>query len=306
MQSFESTQIPECPHNVAASPHTPSPASTHQSPDGTCKYLFELPDGLSIETVYIPEKNRHTLCVSTQAGCRMGCRFCATGQMRLQAQLTTEQILGQIDAVPEAAKLTHLVFMGMGEPFDNPTALFPALIRLMDPKEYGFAPRRISVSTAGVLPGIVRYLRTFSSPLSISLHSPFAEERAALMPIENKWPIADIMRTIRKIPLSSHRRIFCEYLVFKDMNHTPAHAKALAELLQGIPVRMNLMRPHPIPGHNFTAPDDAAMLAFRDALNEQGLIATIRRSRGIEIDAACGMLATKPNRKQLLDSEAGK
>ncbi len=271
--------------------------SVHDSADGTRKYLFELPEGLSVETVYIPEKGRHTLCISTQAGCRMGCRFCATGQMRLQAQLTTEQILGQIDAVPEALELTHLVFMGMGEPFDNPNALFPALKRLMDPKSYGFAPRRISVSTAGVLPGIVTYLRDFSAPLSISLHSPFAEERAALMPIERKWPIADIMQTIRETPLSSHRRIFCEYLVFKDMNHTTAHAKALAKLLHGIPARINLMRPHPIPGADFTAPDDYAMLAFRDALNEHGLIATIRRSRGLEIDAACGMLATQPNRK---------
>ena len=270
--------------------------SVHDSADGTRKYLFELPEGLCVETVYIPEKGRHTLCISTQAGCRMGCRFCATGQMRLQAQLTTEQILGQIDAVPEALELTHLVFMGMGEPFDNPNALFPALKRLMDPKSYGFAPRRISVSTAGVLPGIITYLRDLSAPLSISLHSPFAEERAALMPIERKWPIADIMQTIRETPLSSHRRIFCEYLVFKDMNHTPAHAKALARLLRGIPARINLMRPHTIPGANFTAPDDYAMLAFRDALNEHGLIATIRRSRGLEIDAACGMLATQPNR----------
>ncbi len=271
--------------------------SMQESADGTRKYLFELPQGLSIETVYIPEKERHTLCISTQAGCRMGCRFCATGQMQRQAQLTTEQILGQIDAVPEAPKLTHLVFMGMGEPFDNPTALFPALERLMDPKDYGFAPRRISVSTAGVLPGMITYLRDFSAPLSISLHSPFAEERAALMPIERKWPIAEIMNTIRQTPLSTHRRIFCEYLVFKGMNHTPAHVKALAALLYGIPARINLMRPHPIPSANFTAPDDHAMLTFRDALNKHGLIATIRRSRGLEIEAACGMLATQRTRK---------
>ena len=279
--------------NISPFPHTS--ASVHESPDGTRKYLFELPRGLSIETVYIPEKDRHTLCVSTQAGCRMGCHFCATGQMRLQAQLTTAQILKQIDNVPEASKLTHLVFMGMGEPFDNPSAVFPALRQLMDPKTYGFAPRRVSVSTAGVLPGIVTYLRDFTSPLSISLHSPFAEERAALMPIEKHWPIADIMETIRQTPLSTHRRIFCEYLVFQNRNHSPAHAKALAELLREIPARINLMRPHPIPGEHFEAPDDNAMLTFRDALNDHGLIATIRRSRGMEIDAACGMLATKPN-----------
>ena len=272
-----------------------APASVHESADGTRKYLFELPGGLSIETVYIPEKERHTLCVSTQAGCRMGCRFCATGQMRLQAQLSTDQILGQIDNVPEASKLTHLVFMGMGEPFDNPTALFPALERLIDPRTYAFAPRRISVSTAGVLPGIITYLRDFASPLSISLHSPYPEERAALMPIENKWPIADIMETIRQTPLSTHRRIFCEYLMFRDMNHSPAHAKAIAELLRDIPARINLMRPHPIPGTNFTPSDDHAVLAFRDTLNDHGLIATIRRSRGLEIEAACGMLATQPN-----------
>ena len=282
--------------NISPFPHTS--ASVHESPDGTRKYLFELPGGLSIETVYIPDKERHTLCISTQAGCRMGCRFCATGQMRLQAQLTTEQILAQVDNVLEAPKLTHLVFMGMGEPFDNPTALFPALRQLTNPKTYGFAPRRISVSTAGVLPGIITYLRDFTSPLSISLHSPFSDERAAIMPIERKWPIADIMNIIRETPLSTHRRIFCEYLVFRDRNHSPAHAEALAKLLQDIPARINLMRPHPIPGEHFEAPDDHAMLTFRDALNNHGLIATIRRSRGVEIEAACGMLATKPNNKR--------
>ncbi len=279
-----------------------TPAAVHESPDGTRKYLFDLPGGLSIETVYIPEKERHPLCVSTQAGCRMGCRFCATGQMRLQAQLTTEQILAQIQNIPESSKLTHLVFMGMGEPFDNPTALFPALKQLMDPRgDFCFAPRRISVSTAGVLPGIITYLRDFTSPLSISLHAPFPEERASLMPIEKKWPIAEIMATIRNSRMSKHRRIFCEYLVFKDMNHSPAHAAALAKLLQGIPARINLMRPHPIPGAHFTPPHDDAMLAFRDALNKHGLIATIRRTRGLEIEAACGMLATSP--KQSCESD---
>ncbi|MFU8781367.1 MAG: 23S rRNA (adenine(2503)-C(2))-methyltransferase RlmN [Kiritimatiellia bacterium] len=266
----------------------------HASPDGTIKYTFALSGGLAVETVYIPEKERHTLCVSTQAGCRMGCRFCHTGQMRLQAQLTTEQILAQIAHVPEAPKLTHLVFMGMGEPFDNPSALFPALRQLIDPRQYAFAPRRISVSTAGLLPGIITYLRDFSCPLSISLHSPFPQERAQLMPIENKWPIASIMETIRQTPRSKHRRIFCEYLMFQNLNHTPDHAQALAELLRGIPARINLMRPHPIPGANFRPPGDAEILQFRDELNHLGLIATIRRTRGLEIEAACGMLATKP------------
>jgi len=271
-----------------------SPVAAAAAPDGTRKYLFALPGGLSIETVYIPEKNRHTLCVSTQAGCRMGCRFCATGQMRLQAQLTTAQILEQVSRVPEAAKLTHLVFMGMGEPFDNPTALFPALATLTDPHAFGFAPRRISVSTAGVLPGIQTYLRDFSCPLSISLHSPFHEERARLMPIERLWPIATILQTIRQTPRSSHRRIFCEYLLFHNLNHSPRHARALATLLEGIPARINLMRPHPIPGTCWTPPPDNEILKFRDLLNEQGIIATIRRSRGIDIKAACGMLATNP------------
>ncbi len=274
--------------------HLQPPESVHTAPDGTKKYLFALPGELAVETVYIPEKERHTLCISTQAGCRMGCRFCATGQMRLQAQLTTPEILQQITQVPEAQQLTHLVFMGMGEPFDNPAALFPALAELTNPRTFGFAPRRISVSTAGVLPGIQTYLRDFASPLSISLHSPFHEERATLMPIEKKWPIATIMETIRNTPRSKHRRIFCEYLLFRNRNHTPRHAEALAHLLQGIPARINLMRPHPIPGADFEPPDDQTILAFRDALNAHGLIATIRRSRGIEIDAACGMLATKP------------
>lgn len=274
------------------------PASVHAAADGTRKYTFALPGGLAIETVYIPDGNRHTLCVSTQAGCRMGCHFCATGQMRLQAQLSIEQILNQIASVPEAPLLTHLVFMGMGEPFDNPTALFPALEALTYPKGFAFAPRRISVSTAGVLPGIENYLRHYKSPLSISLHSPFHDERAALMPIEHQWPIARICASIRAIPRSSQRRIFCEYLVIRDLNHTPRHALAIAELFQGIPVRINLMRPHPIPGATFPPAPDEAMLSFRDALNKHGLIATIRRSRGIEIEAACGMLAIKSGSRE--------
>jgi 23S rRNA (adenine2503-C2)-methyltransferase len=269
------------------------PSSAHTAADGTIKYTFSLPGNLSIETVYIPQRERHTLCISTQAGCRMGCRFCHTGQMRLQAQLTTEQILAQIRNVPQSAQLTHLVFMGMGEPFDNPTALFPALQQLIDPRQFGFAPRRISVSTAGVLPGIVAYLRNFPCPLSISLHSPFPEERAALMPIEKKWPISEIMATIRRIPISKGRRIFCEYLMFRNSNHSLPHADALMHLLDGLPASINLMRPHPIPGTDFAPPDDHAILQFRDALNERGIVATIRQSRGVEIEAACGMLATQ-------------
>jgi 23S rRNA (adenine2503-C2)-methyltransferase len=276
--------------------HMMEPCSCIAAADGTRKYLFRFSQNIAVETVYIPEKDRHTLCVSTQAGCRMGCRFCHTGKMKLQAQLSTEQILAQITCVPEAKTLTNLVFMGMGEPFDNIDALFPALSVLMDQRQaIHFAPRRVSVSTAGVRPGIERYLQEFSSALSISVHSPFSEERADLMPIEKKWPIKTIMDSIRSAPISRHRRIFCEYLVIQDLNHSSAHASALASLLERIPARINLMRPHHTTNTAFPVATDNVMLSFRDALNEQGLVATIRRSRGIDIQAACGMLATKPS-----------
>lgn len=284
---------------------THPPTQTQCSDDGTHKYLFPVDGGLSIETVHIPDKNRNTLCLSTQAGCRMGCRFCWTGHMHLQAQLSAAQILNQVCSVPVRSRLTHLVFMGMGEPFDNPVALFQALDCLIDPKAFGFAPRRISVSTAGVLPGVEAFLKRYNLPLSLSLHNPFPDERASIMPVERKWPLARVIETIRAQPRAMQRRLFCEYLVIKDWNHSERHADALATLLRGLNVRLNLMRPHPVPGTAFPPADDDAMLTFRNALNNRGLIATIRRSRGLDIQAACGMLATKPTRNSQASPDPG-
>lgn len=269
------------------------PIGEQVSRDGTRKFLFPVAADLTVETVYIPDGNRHTLCVSTQVGCRMGCRFCRTGRMGLRAQLSADQILNQIAAVPVSAQLTHLVFMGMGEPFDCPDPLFRALDVLLDPRHTRFAPRRISVSTAGVLPGLQRFLQRYALPLSLSLHNPFSSERAQCMPIERTWPLATILDAIRHAKRATKRRLFCEYLVIRDWNHSQRHADALAALLQGLPARINLMRPHPFPGQTCQPPDDAAILTFRDALNARGLIATIRRSRGTDIQAACGMLASE-------------
>lgn len=258
--------------------------------DGVIKYLFPVRDAY-VETVVIPANQRMTACLSVQVGCRMACQFCATGQQKWRYNLTTDDILNQIISTEEA--ITHIVFMGMGEPFDTPTPLFNAIDQIINPQMFDFAPRRISVSTAGVLPGVADFLNRYPCPLSVSLHSPFHEERMQLMPIEKRWPIEQVIKTIRSARVSRKRRFFFEYLMLRDQNHTPNHAEAIARLLDGINARINLMRPHPTPGSPFSSPSDAEVLSFRDQLNQLGIVATIRASRGHDINAACGMLSTQ-------------
>ncbi len=273
-------------------PALSAPVKVSASADGTKKYLFRTRDGHAIESAYIPDGERATLCVSSQAGCRMGCRFCATGRQGLQASLTTSEILNQIVSLPERDRLTNLVFMGMGEPLDNTDNVLRALEILT--AEWGFAwsPTRITLSTAGVVPTLRRFLDATRVHLAVSLHNPFAEERAAIMPVERAWPIAEVMAILRDYDFTHQRRVSFEYIVLSGMNDSPRHIRQLCRLTDGIKCRINLIRFHKIPSSPYFSPDDEAMVRFRDALTARGIQTTIRASRGEDIQAACGLLST--------------
>ena len=269
-----------------------APVRESVAADGTKKYLFRTAEGHYIESAYIPDGDRATLCVSSQAGCRMGCRFCATGRQGLQQSLSAAEILNQIVSLPERDRLTNLVFMGMGEPLDNPDNLLRALDILTSEWGFGWSPTRITVSTAGVLPQLQRFLDATRVHLAVSLHNPFAEERAEIMPVERAWPIAEVVRMLRDYDFTHQRRISFEYIVMSGRNDSPRHIRELCRLLNGIRCRINLIRFHKIPDSPYFSPDDAAMIRFRDALTAKGIQTTIRASRGEEIQAACGLLST--------------
>ena len=269
------------------------PSGFVTSGDGTIKYLFAASGGGNIETVYIPDKERTTLCVSSQIGCRMNCRFCMTGRQGFSGQLTAGDMLNQILSVPESKNLTNVVFMGMGEPLDNIEELFKTLEIMTSESGLGWSPRRITVSTIGVLPGLKRFLEETQVHLAVSLHSPFPNERLTFMPAEKAWPMTEVLNLIRRYDFAHQRRVSFEYICFGGLNDDVLHASVLAKLLNGIPCRVNLIKYHALPDVALPASNPEAMLAFRDYLNAKGIIATIRASRGEDILAACGMLGGK-------------
>lgn len=269
------------------------PVKVSVSTDGTKKYLYRSHQGAAIESAYIPDGDRATLCVSSQAGCRMGCKFCATGRLGLIHSLTVCDILNQIASLPERDTLTNVVYMGMGEPFDNMENLLKALEIMTAEWGYGWSPTRITVSTSGVGRELKRFLDTTSVHLAVSLHNPFHEQRAQIMPIENAYPIADIANTLRKYDFTHQRRVSFEYIVMSGLNDTPQHIKELCRLLNGIKCRINLIRFHKIPDSPYFSPDQQKMVAFRDALTARGIMTTIRASRGEDIKAACGLLSAE-------------
>ncbi len=269
------------------------PVLTQTSADGTKKYLFRTEGGRFVETVYIPEDNRSTLCVSSQAGCKMNCSFCMTGKQGFDGQLTSGDIMNQIMSVAEAHQLTNLVFMGMGEPFDNLEEVLRTLDILTSDYGYAWSPKRITVSTIGLLSGLHTFLERSACHLAISLHSPFHQERLELMPKEKAHPIEKVLEVIRRYDFSHQRRVSFEYILFEDYNDTMRHAAATVKLLRGIECRVNLIRFHSIPGVNLRPSKQASMVNFRDYLTANGITCTIRRSRGEDIHAACGMLHAK-------------
>ncbi|MEI6875280.1 MAG: 23S rRNA (adenine(2503)-C(2))-methyltransferase RlmN [Spirochaetota bacterium] len=270
-----------------------APVKVTESRDGTRKYLFSAQRGTFIETAYIPDRERATLCVSAQVGCKMGCLFCMTARQGFQGHLSSTEILNQVASVPEVDKLSNIVFMGMGEPFDNLDNVLKTLGILTSDWGLAWSPRRITVSTIGVLPGLRRFLDESECHLAVSLHSPFHEERKSIMPIENVYPLPDLVALIRGFDFGRQRRISFEYILFEGLNDSPRHLAELGRLLHGIDCRINLIRFHEIPGTALKPASRERLEDFRDELTLKGFTATIRASRGEDIFAACGMLSTK-------------
>ncbi len=269
-----------------------APVNVRTSSDGTKKYLFPTRHDGFIESAYIPEGKRHTLCISSQAGCRMGCSFCMTARQGLQGQLSAGEILNQVHSLPETDLLTNIVYMGMGEPFDNMDAVMKSLEILTSPYGYGMSPRRITVSTIGLIPEMQHFLENSRCNLAVSLHSPFDEERRQLIPMQKIHPVEEVINTIERFSTEKQRRISFEYIVFKNLNHSPKHIKALTRLLHRLRCKVNLMRFHPIPGSDLQSPDEETIQSFKTALEGKGITTTIRKSRGTDIQAACGQLST--------------
>lgn len=270
-----------------------SPTKEMCSTDGTKKYLYPAHSNLFIETAYIPDRDRATLCVSTQVGCKMGCLFCMTARQGFQSNLTAGEILNQFRSLPERDKITNIVYMGMGEPLDNVNEVLKSLELFTEEYAYGLGHKRITVSSVGIVPPMRQFLETNKCHLAISLHSPFDDERKTIMPVANVYSIEEVLETIREFDLGKQRRISFEYIIFKGINDSMAHVRELSRILNGINCRMNLIRFHQIPGSPLEGVDQAAMERFRDALNDKGITATVRASRGEDIYAACGMLSTK-------------
>lgn len=273
------------------------PSSVAAGSDGTRKYLFPVSNSRFIETAYIPDRDRATVCLSVQSGCRMGCRFCMTARQGFQGNLTTNEILNQFRSLPEHALLTNIVFMGMGEPLDNLDEVLRSLDILTSEWGYAWSPTRITVSTIGITGKIEEFLSKSRCHLAVSLHSPFDEERQRLMPAQKAHPVKEILDTIKGFDFGRQRRVSFEYIVFRGLNDTPAHVKELARILNGIRCRINLIRFHAIPGSEFSSPGLSEMEAFRDSLAAKGITTTIRASRGQDINAACGLLSTLEQNK---------
>jgi 23S rRNA (adenine2503-C2)-methyltransferase len=263
------------------------------SKDGTKKYLFPVQHNKFIETAFIPEDYGNTICISSQVGCKMGCMFCMTGKQGFQGNLSANEIMNQYRSIDESEKVSNIVYMGMGEPFDNIEEVLKSLEIFTSKFGFAMSPKRITVSTIGMLIGLKQFLKMSRCHLAISLHSPFDEERMRIMPIQKTNPIREVINEIKKYDFSGQRRVSFEYIMFKGLNDTPGHVKELTKILHGISCRINLIRFHPIPGVALESSDERTIRLFENALNDNRILTTIRTSRGMDIQAACGMLSTK-------------
>lgn len=264
-----------------------------ESVDGTKKYLFRTGNNLFLEAAYIPSENRKTLCVSSQVGCKMGCLFCMTGKQGFQKNLTAGEIVNQMVSIEEKDELTNVVYMGMGEPMDNIEQVLKSLEIITSEWGFAWSPRRINVSTIGVGPAMRRFIEESECHLAISMHSPYNEQRKELMPIENVYPIEHIIDILKEYDFGRQRRISFEYIMFEGVNDSVEHARELVRLVSGLKSRVNLIKFHPIPDTPLKGSSLQAMEDFKDALEKKGVTATIRKSRGEDIFAACGLLSTK-------------
>lgn len=296
-----------------------APINCQRSKDGTIKYLFPLyapasepkgdmpcdavtaskKEGRFVETVFIPDGERATLCISCQVGCKMNCLFCQTGKQGWHGNLTAADILNQIYALPEADRLTNIVFMGQGEPMDNLEAVLRVCEILTADWGYAWSPKRITVSSVGVKGKLKRFLDESDCHIAISMHSPLHEQRQQLMPAEKAMPIEETIALLKQYDFTHQRRCSFEYICFGGMNDTPLYAREIVRLLQGLECRVNLIRFHEIPDVDLPASDEQRMEALRDYLTRHGITTTIRASRGQDIFAACGMLSTAKQNEKL-------
>lgn len=278
--------------------------TVQHSIDGTSKGTLRARDGAVLEAVVIPEEDRTTLCVSTQVGCPLACSFCATGAMGLTRNLTTGEILDQFirmrEALPEGRCITNLVFMGMGEPLLNLPNVIPAVRTLLDPKAFGIAPRRVTVSTSGVVPRIAELLEEVPVNLAVSLHAATDEVRDVLVPLNKKFPLSELLGALRKLPRLSRRHpIFFEYTLMEGVNDSVADARRLLKILAGIPAKLNVIPMNAHPDAPYRPPSAEVASRFMGVLVRGGMVSTLRRARGSDIDAACGQLALREARGQL-------
>jgi 23S rRNA (adenine2503-C2)-methyltransferase len=261
------------------------------SEDRTIKYLFVNSEGRRFETVYIPDGKRHTVCVSTQSGCRMGCHFCVSGAYGFHGNLTTGEIINQIISIPPAGKITHVVFMGMGEPLDNTDNVLRACEILTTSWGLALSPRNITVSTVGILPAVKMFLSETDCNLTLSLHSPFPVERKLIVPLENKYPSAEIVKIMKEAKLKKGRRLTIAYVMINGINDSDKHLQELISLLRGSSVRVNLLPYHSVGSDDKVSSAPEKMQVFKHKLVTSGISASVRRSRGEDISAACGLLA---------------
>ncbi|MEW5795637.1 MAG: 23S rRNA (adenine(2503)-C(2))-methyltransferase RlmN [Candidatus Zixiibacteriota bacterium] len=275
----------------------PSLQMKSESKDGTVKFLFRLDDGLPVETVLIPDEDRQTLCVSSQSGCALACRFCATGTMGLKRNLSVGEIVGQLLHVREsygADAYSNVVFMGMGEPFNNYNNLVEALRIMTSSLGLGIAARKITVSTSGITPLIRRYADSkLKANLALSLHAAFQEKREAIMPVARTYRLDKLMDAIRYYTQQTGRRVTFEYILFEGFNDTMEDVLSLTRLVQGIPCKINVLAYNPVPGLDFTRPSDEQVDWFARMLYPRTPAVTVRKSRGQDIAAACGQLAAQ-------------
>lgn len=275
------------------------PTEVFTSADGTRKYLFPITfEGrppFTVEAVMIPDEDRRTLCVSSQAGCKMGCKFCMTGRQGFHGNLSAADILSQFIAIEESDDLSNAVFMGMGEPLDNYEEVMAAINVLTADWGFAWSPKRITLSSIGVLPRLKDYLEGCKCHLAISLHNPFADERLEMMPVQKAYPLEKVIDLLRQYDFSGQRRVSFEYTMFRGFNDDKRHADALVRQLRGVHCRVNLIRFHKIPDFPYGTSPDPVMEMFRDRLGAAGVTCTIRASRGEDIFAACGLLAGKHN-----------
>jgi len=273
------------------------PLSSQKSKDGTIKYLFGTRTEKPVESVFIPDKERATLCVSSQIGCKMDCYFCMTGKQGFNGNLSANEIINQVQSIPENESLTNIVFMGMGEPLDNADELFKALDILTMPWGYAWSPKRITVSTIGLQKGLKRFLDESQCHLAISIHTAFPDKRLSIMPIEKACPITGIIPVLREYDFSKQRRLSFEYILFRNFNDSRQDALELCRLLKGLDCRVNLIRFHAIPGVDLMPSEMTTIEAFRDIIAQHHITCTIRSSRGEDIFAACGMLSSEKTKK---------